>query len=589
MNIDLKKLWKRLLLIVFFSLACAMGKYDICASESSGGEEEIPSYNASGSIVQVVILYQDDNTTYHIIQSGSGILLDENTVITNRQMIVLSEENKAAAGAYLSEQLGQTISFILSEDGSGEVASYQVAVVVEADIYNMATSSFSSADWDVATLTLTSPMSKECAVLGDSDQIESGSLISVLGFPDSTCTEPKSFQLGDLMISEGVCADRTGGNINHTAIMQRGNAGGALVDEYGRVVGIVTYSGNEEGIYSALPINQIKAYLDRDGVAYREDLSDYNVVEVATATDSENIHTTIKTDLYRTLQEAKIICEEGNDGIYTEESFLELQVEYNVAQNMYEDSQAEQKEIDEETERLRSAIDGLQKVKKVNITLILIVVLLSVIVISLIVILLIIIIRVRKKKKKEKEEKQKIKTIDGNRNIHESDNASDYQNSVSAIQNVQNLGLPSSQLYAQFDARTNAKKEKMHENLDAGAGTTVLQSGEGTTVLGSLAQEPARAFLYRSATGETIAIMNDTFVIGKNMEDVDYWISDNTNISRKHARIIRVGANYYVEDLGSTNYTYVNGIKIIPDGMQLLAANDVIYFANEEFIFLTNG
>ena len=122
------------LLPVFFIVFLVVGDLEQCrvfASENVTSEDgEKPDYNVSGSIVQVVLLYQDEDMNSHIIQSGSGILLDENTVITNRQLIVLSDANKAAAGAYLSEKLEKTISFVPAEDGSGEVATYQIAVVI---------------------------------------------------------------------------------------------------------------------------------------------------------------------------------------------------------------------------------------------------------------------------------------------------------------------------------------------------------------------------------------------------------------------------------------------------------------------------
>jgi pSer/pThr/pTyr-binding forkhead associated (FHA) protein len=35
------------------------------------------------------------------------------------------------------------------------------------------------------------------------------------------------------------------------------------------------------------------------------------------------------------------------------------------------------------------------------------------------------------------------------------------------------------------------------------------------------------------------------------------------NVSRRHARVIFRNEEYFVEDLGSTNGTYVNGIKIV--------------------------
>lgn len=600
MNIDLRRSAKGLIL-VFILLLSVMGNSSIYCihAEKTAGEDEIPSYNAQGSIVQVVLLYQDENSIFHIIQSGSGILLDSNTVITNRQLTVLSEENKAAAGAYLTELLGQTITFVpLETEENVQVATYQIAVVIEADIYNFATCSFSSADWDVATLSLSTPMSKECAVLGDSDQVQSGKLVKVLGFPDSYCTDPHSFQLGDLMITEGVCVDRLGGNINHTAIMQRGNTGGALIDEYGRVIGITTYTGTEAEIYSALPINQVKAYLDRDGVAYKEDMTDYAAAAeeiVATDTDTANTHTTVKTDLYRTIQEAKIICEEGNNGVYTEESFRALQVEYDVALNIYEDEFAEQKAIDDEMECLRNAIDGLKKVEKTDKKFVILIVALSVVFAMLLAILVILFIKGHKKKISEKENEQRIKTIErdteknrfGKNGLekYKRDYTESYQGSVSVMKDSTNIGLPSAQLYAQFDAKANGKKG-MSSNYEENTGTTVLRAGEGTTVLNALVQGAIGAYLYHSATGESIAITKEKFIIGKTGEGVDYRIDGNTNVSRRHAVITRCYDDYYIEDLGSTNCTYVNGVRIIPGNKQILETNDVIYFADEEFIFM---
>ena len=129
----------------------------------------------------------------------------------------------------------------------------------------------------------------------------------------------------------------------------------------------------------------------------------------------------------------------------------------------------------------------------------------------------------------------------------------------------------------------------MNNAMYANEGTTVLQSGDGTTVLQSIVPEPAHAFLYRESTGETIAITGEAFTIGKSNEQADYWISDNTNISRTHARVLRLYGQYYIEDLNSTNYTYVNGIRIEPGIKQILEVNDVIYLANEKFVFMTNN
>jgi hypothetical protein len=49
-------------------------------------------------------------------------------------------------------------------------------------------------------------------------------------------------------------------------------------------------------------------------------------------------------------------------------------------------------------------------------------------------------------------------------------------------------------------------------------------------------------------------------------------------VSRQHARIIVEGGNYFVEDLDSTNFTFVNKQKLAPKTRQAVADGDEIRF-----------
>jgi pSer/pThr/pTyr-binding forkhead associated (FHA) protein len=49
-------------------------------------------------------------------------------------------------------------------------------------------------------------------------------------------------------------------------------------------------------------------------------------------------------------------------------------------------------------------------------------------------------------------------------------------------------------------------------------------------------------------------------------------------VSRKHAIIHRSGADYTVEDMGSTNGTYINKKKIQPRAPQMIKAGDELRF-----------
>lgn len=60
--------------------------------------------------------------------------------------------------------------------------------------------------------------------------------------------------------------------------------------------------------------------------------------------------------------------------------------------------------------------------------------------------------------------------------------------------------------------------------------------------------------------------------------DVDLDTFDpDAKVSRRHARIIRRDRNYFIEDLGSTNGTFVNrGRRLLPGAPQVLSEGDEI-------------
>ena len=120
--------------------------------------------------------------------------------------------------------------------------------------------------------------------------------------------------------------------------------------------------------------------------------------------------------------------------------------------------------------------------------------------------------------------------------------------------------------------------------LNAGAGeTTVLNAGAGeTTVLSSAVN---LGTLTKAKTGDVIAINKETFVIGKERNSVDYCISDNTSVSRKHAIISSHGGAVYIKDNKSTNGTSVNDVRVSPGQEAKLSDGDKIRISDEEFIY----
>ena len=66
---------------------------------------------------------------------------------------------------------------------------------------------------------------------------------------------------------------------------------------------------------------------------------------------------------------------------------------------------------------------------------------------------------------------------------------------------------------------------------------------------------------------------------------VDYFIGDNTAISRSHAHIINREEHFYIMDTNSKNHTYIDGHMIPPNIEVEIFSGATIRLADEEFKF----
>ncbi len=91
--------------------------------------------------------------------------------------------------------------------------------------------------------------------------------------------------------------------------------------------------------------------------------------------------------------------------------------------------------------------------------------------------------------------------------------------------------------------------------------------------------------LLRVLTNETIRIDKIVYRIGKEKSCVDYPIADNLAISRKHVDIITRGNRYFVKDLNSKNFTYMNEQQIQPQCEVEIYDGCHLRLGDEEFVF----
>ncbi len=93
------------------------------------------------------------------------------------------------------------------------------------------------------------------------------------------------------------------------------------------------------------------------------------------------------------------------------------------------------------------------------------------------------------------------------------------------------------------------------------------------------------AVICRLRTGEQIRITSESFRIGKDPHNCEYCISDNSAISRCHALIKQINGKWFINDLNSTNKTYVSERMIHPHmDIELLGGMN-FKLANEDFVF----
>ena len=134
------------------------------------------------------------------------------------------------------------------------------------------------------------------------------------------------------------------------------------------------------------------------------------------------------------------------------------------------------------------------------------------------------------------------------------------------------------------------RKQANYTQIDGNFGETTVLGIDGmgeTTVLGldSMEAYQTRAFLIRKKNQEKKYIDKEIYRIGKENSFVDYFIGDNTAISRSHANVITKGMEYFIIDMNSKNHTYVDGIMIQPNVETKIEPGMTLRLADEEFVF----
>jgi hypothetical protein len=134
-------------------------------------------------------------------------------------------------------------------------------------------------------------------------------------------------------------------------------------------------------------------------------------------------------------------------------------------------------------------------------------------------------------------------------------------------------------------ASVSGKEEHIVYPETCGEAVAKRQESYPTICLNNYSCKPEGILVYEGREKyEDIRLEGELFTIGKGA-GVDAVIDKDT-ISHLHARIHCQGGEYYIEDLNSTNGTYVNENLLCYKEKRLLKSNDVIRFANVKYRFV---
>lgn len=534
-------------LIVTAALAVSMACSGVCcyaepdetqSSEASASNDAV--VEARNGVVRVGVYYYDSQTgTYDLIKSGSGFLIGKegtagaSTVLTNYHVVNLTADEAEEFKAY------KNLDNLSSSDLVVRVAVKR-DTCIKASILNDSEAS------DFAVLSLETPINKKPLKFAAENSTSATQTVYALGFPGvlTYVQDDNTYTVDDVNVTKGTVSKITQLDsleyIQHDADLSEGNSGGPIVDDEGYVVGINVSGLTENNVYYSLSEAEVTEVLDLIRV-------DYGRKGVDPTPTGEPIKTGTPSEIdYSKLQAEIDKFEDAKEDDYTAESYAEYKEAADAGKDLI-DAAETQEEVDDATADIKSVAAGLEKAEadeeeeteESEFPLIPVVAGAAVVVIIIVVVIIVV---VSNGKKKEKAQGQ----------------------------------APTAGPVVQPRPVNNSNSDATTVLSGGGdAPTTMLNGGPGTP----------SATLVRLRTNENIVVNRSVYGIGKDQNRVDYCISGNTSISRRHAEIRIKNGAFYLADLNSTNGTFLNGQRLQMNQEMILKNNDRIKISDEEFQF----
>ncbi len=404
--------------------------------------------------------------------------------------------------------------------------SNQIRVIVKGDVTVEASVLVSSEEKDYCILTIENVVSEKNALkLDSSADISAEAAVYALGFPDKT--DEIDFLQSDVEVRLGTVLEKEAGlssgiYIQHSAPVTAGNTGGPLLDEDGYVIGLNCQA--QKDAYYALPVSEIMDVLNNFSIYYGSRGIDETYIKLKSF-----------------YEECLNISSEDDARDYEEDTFKVFQQTLLSTGELLKQENPEKADLDAAYQSLAAAKDKLS-LKTGSIAK-------AVIVLAVCDVLLFIWLFILTMLNRKEE---------------------------------RNMNIP----YQQGDISFGHAAQKSKNPLQQ-------ESGDQPFPLGNILQYKGQSYheqvleknlvLVREKNGQVSVVDKKQFIIGTNRSLVDLCIMDNRAVSRRHAAVFEDYGIWYINDMGSSNGTFVNSVRIVPGRAVRIKAGDEILLADEAF------
>ena len=164
------------------------------------------------------------------------------------------------------------------------------------------------------------------------------------------------------------------------------------------------------------------------------------------------------------------------------------------------------------------------------------------------------------------------------------------------ISGVSNLSSPKTMQLSVDLTNSTLSLGKIHERLKGMSigsfnGTSGTQGNSGENYSGNDDTDisvKGKLVALDAPVKIVVNISKPEFFIGRSARISDGVLGYNPAIGRRHCKVVQQGNSFYLEDMDSSNGTFLNGKRLMPGQLIPLSNGDRVQLANSHFIFEIN-